>query len=224
MGGPPKVTAVPKFCGGISFHNREFSRDGPLLAVGLDNNVCLWRLTPGSGDQSPWFLQELKRWPGPDYHGHVTAVRFIEYVSWHPLRRRPPIAHAAPHTARPCVPPLRGLPDLAPVPAPFTSGAFQRAALVLWQISLLQNAWQNVAAALASSVRWFKIDIARALTLTFGKQRVDIAAVVAAGSFADRMRSRWKGSTCVTAKTAGSCWLSAWGFWAVGRGVAPAVD
>ncbi len=72
---PPKR---PRFCGGISFHQREFSKEGPLFAVGMDNNVCLWRLVPGQFNEPAWALHEMKRWPGPEQNGDVSAVKFIE--------------------------------------------------------------------------------------------------------------------------------------------------
>lgn len=65
------------FCGGISFFNKEFSREGPLFAVGFGNQVVLWRLTPGVVGEPPWHLEELKRMPAPDNAKAVTAVRFI---------------------------------------------------------------------------------------------------------------------------------------------------
>jgi hypothetical protein len=77
---PAASAKHPRFCGGISFHQREFSKDGPLFAVGMDNNVCLWRVVPGSINEPPWSLQEMKRWPGPEQNGDVSAVRFIEWV------------------------------------------------------------------------------------------------------------------------------------------------
>jgi len=67
-----------KFNGGISFFEQEFSRHGPLLAVGLGGDIGLWRLTPGILSEPAWSLREIKRLAGPgDSVGDVTAVKFI---------------------------------------------------------------------------------------------------------------------------------------------------
>jgi len=67
-----------KFNGGISFFEQEFSRHGPLLAVGLAGDIGLWRLTPGILSEPAWSLREIKRLAGPgDSVGDVTAVKFI---------------------------------------------------------------------------------------------------------------------------------------------------
>lgn len=76
FGGPAR--AAPRFCGGISFYQREFSKDGLLLAVGMGNNVSLWRLCPGTLGEPAWYLKEIKRLPGPEHMGSVTAISFIE--------------------------------------------------------------------------------------------------------------------------------------------------
>lgn len=67
----------PAFSGGISFFNKEFSKEGPLLAVGYENQVALWRVAPGTIGQPPWSLQELQRLPAPEHALRVSAVRFI---------------------------------------------------------------------------------------------------------------------------------------------------
>jgi len=66
------------FGGGLSFHHKEFAKEGPLLALGLGNNVCLWRLKAGVSGEPPWRLVELKRLHGPEGCGKVSAVRFVE--------------------------------------------------------------------------------------------------------------------------------------------------
>lgn len=78
FGGSSQKQKKPSFCGGLSFFYREFSKDGLLFAVGLNNNVSLWRLCPGTFGEAAWSLQEQKRYPGPDGTAAVTAVRFIE--------------------------------------------------------------------------------------------------------------------------------------------------
>jgi hypothetical protein len=70
--------SVTKFNGGISFFEQEFSRHGPLLAVGFGGDIGLWRLTPGILSEPAWSLREIKRLAGPgDAVGAVTAVKFI---------------------------------------------------------------------------------------------------------------------------------------------------
>ncbi|GHJ86512.1 hypothetical protein NliqN6_2914 [Naganishia liquefaciens] len=76
FGGPQQPK--PTFCGGVSFHQREFSKDGLLMAVGLGNNVSIWRLCPGTFGEAAWTLRELKRLPGPDHGLAVTAVAIID--------------------------------------------------------------------------------------------------------------------------------------------------
>lgn len=76
FGGPAR--AAPKFCGGVSFYQREFSKDGLLLAVGLRNSVSLWRLCPGTFGEPAWFLKEIKRLPGPEHMASVTAITFMK--------------------------------------------------------------------------------------------------------------------------------------------------
>jgi hypothetical protein len=76
--GNQQAQTTPKFCAGISFYQREFSKDGLLLAVGLGNSVSLWRLCPGTFGEHAWSLKEMKRFPGPEHMAAVTAVRFIE--------------------------------------------------------------------------------------------------------------------------------------------------
>jgi hypothetical protein len=78
FGGVPQKQKKPTFSGGISFFHREFSKDGLLFAVGLNNNVSLWRLCPGTFGEPAWSLREQKRYPGPEGAAAVTAVRFIE--------------------------------------------------------------------------------------------------------------------------------------------------
>ncbi|KAJ9116880.1 hypothetical protein QFC22_004537 [Naganishia vaughanmartiniae] len=78
FGGAQQEQKKPTFCGGVSFFHREFSKDGLLFAVGLNNSVSLWRLCPGTFGEPAWSLKEQKRYPGPEGTWTVTAVRFIE--------------------------------------------------------------------------------------------------------------------------------------------------
>jgi hypothetical protein len=72
------TTPQTDFNGGISFYEQEFSKHGPLFAVGYGNSVALWRLVPGIVGEPPWSLHEVKRLNGPnDDIGPVTAVNFM---------------------------------------------------------------------------------------------------------------------------------------------------
>jgi hypothetical protein len=78
MAGP--VSKPTEFQGGIIFLEQEFSKHGPLLAIGLGKDVSLWRVSPGTINEPPWSLREVKRLLGPENGGYVTAVQFIGYV------------------------------------------------------------------------------------------------------------------------------------------------
>ncbi len=80
MSGRTLQISTSMFSGGISFHDRDFAREGPLIAVGQDKDIVLYRLTPGFTSDEPWIIVELKRLRGPDGSVKTTAVKFMGSV------------------------------------------------------------------------------------------------------------------------------------------------
>lgn len=67
-----------RFHGSVTFYAQDFSRHGPLLALGFESNVSLWRLSPGIMGEPAWSLKEVRRLEGPDGYGPLTALSFID--------------------------------------------------------------------------------------------------------------------------------------------------
>jgi hypothetical protein len=72
------------YSGGITFLKRDFLKFGPLLVVGVDNEVALYRCVPGQRrfeDEvvKPWRLVEQGRLSrsGDHPHGDCCMVKFI---------------------------------------------------------------------------------------------------------------------------------------------------